>query len=211
MLWWEASLLLVAFALAALVVIYSFRAGISPMPSGLHVKAAILSLLPPETTGTIVDLGSGWGTLVFPIALRCRRAKVLGYEMSPVPWAFSLCRKLVGTHQNLQLKRNDFFDISLHEATTVVCYLYTDAMTRLACKLQEELRPGARVMSHTFAIPGWFPIRVIQLHDLFRTPIYIYEIPLSLPTKDTFEAESPNLNSQLSIVSDPFPTPRRPQ
>ena len=56
----------------------------------------------------------------------------------------------------------------------VYCYLYAGAMTQLSHKLRRELRPGAWVISNTFALPGWQPIRVVRLRDWYRTPMYLY-------------------------------------
>ena len=193
MLWWEVLLLGASAVVVLLVIVYSHRAGIPPVPSGLRVKAAILSLLDVDEQGTVVDLGSGWGSLVFPIARRCPQASVIGYELSPVPWLVSKLRAWAMKTRNLRMQRCDFFDVSLQDVDVVVCYLYTGAMKRLADKLKHELKPGARVITHTFSIPGWRAVQTIQLKDLFRTPIYVYQVPSSLPSKDTFEVESKKL------------------
>jgi hypothetical protein len=50
-------------------------------------------------------------------------------------------------------------------------------MTRLAPKLLAELSPGTRVLSHTFALRGWKPVRTLEVDDLYRTPIYVYAVP----------------------------------
>ena len=36
---------------------------------------------------------------------------------------------------------------------------------RLASKLQRELKPGARVVSHRFGIEGWAPIETVGAAD----------------------------------------------
>jgi hypothetical protein len=66
---------------------------------------------------------------------------------------------------------------SFSEASAVVCYLFPGAMTRLAPRLSTELAPGTRILSHTFALRGWKPLRTLVVDDLYRTPIYLYEVP----------------------------------
>jgi hypothetical protein len=50
-------------------------------------------------------------------------------------------------------------------------------MGRLAPKLRAELPSGARILSHTFALRGWQPLRTVVVRDLYRTPVYLYAAP----------------------------------
>jgi len=49
-------------------------------------------------------------------------------------------------------------------------------MKRLKKKFQEELKPGAFVVTNTFAIPGWIPEKIIEVDDLWRSRVYLYRI-----------------------------------
>ncbi len=176
-------LLLVAVLLAgvASIVLHTLRTGISPMPTAPKVRRQLLSLVPPELEGTVLELGSGWGTLAFALADRCPRAQVVAYERSPLPYAFSRLRQRLAPRSNLRLVRGDFFQASFAGASLVVCYLFPGAMTRLAPKLLAELPPGARIVSSTFALRGWTPLRTLVVDDLYRTPVYLYEVPAPPP------------------------------
>ncbi|MEW6368046.1 MAG: methyltransferase domain-containing protein [Acidobacteriota bacterium] len=159
------------------IVYYTVRTGISPMPSSPLARRAILGMLPADLTGAIVDLGSGWGSLAFPLARRFQSARVCGYEVSWVPFLCSRLRLRITRPPNLCIRRCDFFEVSFSEYDVVVCYLYTGAMRRLKSKLESELRPGTLVLSHTFAVHGWHPERVVRLGDTFATRIYLYRMP----------------------------------
>jgi hypothetical protein len=50
-------------------------------------------------------------------------------------------------------------------------------MARLRPKLEAELAPGAVLVSHTFALPGWRPEAVVRAPDLHASPIYRYRWP----------------------------------
>ena len=102
---------------------------------------------------------------------------MVAYELSPLPYAFSRLRQRLAPRPNLQLVREDFLRASFSGASAVVCYLYPGAMRRLAPKLSAELAPGTRILSHTFALRGWKPLRTLVVGDLYRTPIYLYEVP----------------------------------
>ena len=172
-------LLLLALLLAGMlsIVFYTLRTGISPMPTSGKVRRELLSLLPETLEGTLLELGSGWGTLAFALADHCPRARVVAFELSPLPYAFSRLRQRLAPRPNLQLVREDFLRASFSGASAVVCYLYPGAMRRLAPTLSVELAPGTRILSHTFALRGWKPLRTLVVDDLYRTPIYLYEVP----------------------------------
>ena len=50
------------------IFITSIRVGITPMPSSQKAYRAILALTDSQGDGPIVDLGSGWGTVVNALA-----------------------------------------------------------------------------------------------------------------------------------------------
>ncbi len=159
------------------IVFSTLRTGISPMPTLGKVRRQLLPLIESDLSGTILELGCGWGTLAFALADRCPRARVVAFELSPLPFAFCWLRQRLAPRSNLELQRQDFFRASFSDAALVVCYLFPGAMTRLAPKLLAELPPGTRVLSHTFALRGWKPLRTLMVDDLYRTPIYLYAVP----------------------------------
>jgi hypothetical protein len=166
------------------IVVYTLRTGISPMPTLGKVRRELLPLAEPELQGTVLELGAGWGTLAFALADRCPRAKVVAFELSPLPFACCWLRQRLAPRPNLELRRQDFFRASFSGASLVVCYLFPGAMTRLAPKLLAELAPGARVLTHTFALRGWKPLHTFLVNDLYRTPIYLYAVHPSLTARE---------------------------
>jgi SAM-dependent methyltransferase len=172
-------LLLLILLLGAMlsIVVYALRVGITPMPTSPRVRALMLSLLPRDERGTVLELGSGWGTLAFALADHCPQARVVGIELSPLPYAFARLRQRLAPRANLRFVRDDFFHASFSEASVIVCYVHRDAMRRLSLRLKEELPPGARVLSNTFALRGWTPSRTLVARDLYRSRVYLYEIP----------------------------------
>lgn len=158
------------------IVWYSWRYGITPTPTGPKVKKALLELLPTSLHGNIMELGSGWGTLAFALAQQAPMCHVWAYEISPIPYFVSLCLQKWKRVPHLHFIRQDFFQVSLQDASLIICYLYPGAMQRLKVKFEQELAPGTYVLSHTFAVPGWTPLHCIKADDLYQTPIYLYQI-----------------------------------
>ena len=166
------------FSLIALLIILSIvyrtiKNGISPMPSSKKAIQAILALI-PEGQRRIYELGSGWGTLALSLAKRHPKSTVVGIENSPIPYAVSRLIQHGTRLPNLLFKKADFFQTPLDDAQVIVCYLYPGAMEKLKRKFEKELQPGTCVISNTFAVPGWKPVKVIELPDLYRTKVYLY-------------------------------------
>ena len=157
------------------IVFYSLYNGISPMPTSPKVKHQVLYVLSEnEMQGTIYELGSGWGTLAFAIAKSFPKCQVIAYENSLVPYIYTKIYKFFIRTNNLNIKRENFFNVLLSEANTIVCYLSTDIMVRLQPKLESELQKETLVVTNTFALPSWTPQQTIETEDLYRTKIHIY-------------------------------------
>lgn len=157
------------------IVIWSVYNGISPMPSSSKAKKCLLKHLPSQVEGKIYELGSGWGTLAFPLAAHNPNRHVIAIENSPFPLWVSRLRQLFHRQPNLTFLHKNFFDKDLSNAGLIVCYLYPGTMTKLKGKFDRELPSGTLVISNTFAIPGRKPIEVFDVEDLYKTKVYIYK------------------------------------
>ena len=163
-------------AASALILGYSLATGISPVPTSREVRTIILDRLPETLSGTVLELGAGWGTLARPLAWRYRDNRVIAYELSPLPWLVLKLRQLARPCPNLSIRRADFMDAGFADAALVVCYLYPGAMARLRPKFEAELRPGTWVVSNAFPVPGWQPEAVVPAEDAFGGEVYFYRI-----------------------------------
>ncbi len=171
------SIVLLVMVLCSLSIIWTtYRVGISPMPTSKQVQRDLLPLLPQLDRGKIFELGSGFGHLALLLSGHYPARAVFAYELSYVPYIISLCWKVVVRRKNLWIARKDFFEVSLQDASFVVCYLYPKAMERLKEKLLRELLPGSYVLSHTFAFRGWKPLMMLEAKDLGKNRIYLYRM-----------------------------------
>lgn len=141
---------------------------------------AVLSLAAPRAGETLVDLGCGDGRILVAAAQRygCR---ALGYDIDPQRVREARERiAAAGMGSRVQVEQRDLFDIDLSAADIVVLYLLPQLNARLLPQLQ-RLRPGARVLSHDFEIPGVEPDRVMQDYlprlGLYKT-YFLFHAPL---------------------------------
>jgi hypothetical protein len=168
------AILLIMSVIFTMLFIWTLVNGISPMPTSPKVKKTLTGSLPPVLDGTIVDLGSGWGTLAFSLAKKYPNCLVVGYETSPIPYYYSKIVQRFFGPDTLQFKRKDLYKAPCHHATLIVCYLYPKAMEKLKQKFENECMPSTLIVSHTFAIPNWKPIKRVEVQDLYKTKIYFY-------------------------------------
>ncbi len=167
---------------AALSIVYStLRTGISPMTSSGQACRAMLSAIEKSestsATGSLIDLGSGWGTLIIAAARKYPHRQVIGYERSWLPWLVSIIRKYSLRLDNLMIYRRDFHQADISKASILFCYLFPGGMTALHKKLQRELSDETIIVSNTFALPSCQATSVIRLKDIYQTPIYVYHWP----------------------------------
>lgn len=167
-------ILVLVFLVLVSIVWTTLRLGISPMPSSAKARQAMLAEGGKAGEGIIVDLGSGWGTLAMAFARQYPQRQVIGYELSFFPWLISVLLKNIFVLNNLVFYRRNFFDADLSNAAVLLCYLYPRGMTALRDQLSSAAMGGTLVISNTFALPEFKPVKVVRLNDLYLTPIYIY-------------------------------------
>nr|WP_221238266.1 methyltransferase domain-containing protein [Roseospira visakhapatnamensis] len=137
----------------------------------------LLAVLPERIDGEILDLGCGWGGLALALAARYPGRRVMGVELSPVPWAVARLRRLAGRLDTLEIRRADLHGVDLSRAGLIVCYLHGAAMARLAERMLREAPPGCWLVSNTFALPGLTPVARHPVDDVFGTTILVYRLP----------------------------------
>jgi precorrin-6B methylase 2 len=176
------NLLLGAVFVAMLSIVYSsWKNGISPMPTSAKLRHAVAAEVNRLSSGgTMVEAGSGWGTLALYLARHCPGWQIIGIENSPVPlWIsrfFLRCTSAVNgiIHHNILFINGDIYTYPYAEVDVIVCYLYPGAMKRLSEIANNRLSPGTRIISVCFALPGWEPERIVICGDLYRTKVYVY-------------------------------------
>lgn len=120
------------------------------------------------------DLGSGTGRVLIEVAKKTE-AKVIGFELSPVYYLLGWLNLKIHRVKNCKLYLKNFYQANLSEADVVFCFLMPRALVKLKTKLKKELKPGAKVISYCFEIPGWQPAAIIKKDK--QLPVYIYLAP----------------------------------
>jgi len=123
-----------------------------------------LSLKPGEKA---VDLGSGNGRLL--IALAEAGAEAHGYEHNPLlVWRSRLNIVRAGLRGKAFVHMGNFWNEDVSKFDAVVIYGIPYIMPKLEEKLKRELRPGSRVVAHSFPFPNWEPVQRYKRVYLYK-------------------------------------------
>jgi len=141
-------------------------------PVEVAKKMIQLAALKPEQK--LYDLGAGDGRLVI-MAAQETGAHAVGVEMRDdlAEKARSEIKKL-NLEDRVRIVNDDFFSVDLRDADVVTLYLTTSGNERLRPKLEQELKKGARVVSHDFKVGNWKPSVVYS--ELLGHTIYSYDV-----------------------------------
>jgi SAM-dependent methyltransferase len=171
----EIYLAVALFAVAGATVYFvfgSFLFGAGYEPTYRRAVDTMLRLAEVGPNDLVYDLGAGTGAIVFRAA-RAYRARVVGVEIEPIRMLILRARRRFGPFADrITLRRANFFRLDFREATVITAFLWPGAMARLKPKLEAELRPGTRLVSHCHEVPGWTAVR----HDK-ETDVYLYRWP----------------------------------
>lgn len=144
----------------------------------LVVVNEMLRLADVTADDVVFDLGSGDGRVLIA-AVRDRGARGVGLEIDPALVAQSTERaRRLGLADRLTFRQQDLFEVDLAPATVVTLYLSPDLNRRLRPKLLSELRPGARIVSHSFDMGDWAPTRTLQVSSNEGShTLYLWVVP----------------------------------
>ena len=127
----------------------------------------------------LYDLGSGDGRIVI-MAAQLHGARGVGFELDAdlVRQSGENARRGHVSHL-VEFRQQDVMTVDLSPATVVTIYLSQQANLQLRPRLQSQLRPGARVVSHSFDMGDWPPVGYREFRDELETTrvLYLWRIP----------------------------------
>jgi SAM-dependent methyltransferase len=140
-----------------------------------EVVDRMLALAEVTRKDVVYDLGSGDGRI--PIAAaRTYGARGVGIDIDPARIEESRANaRAAGVEHLVAFRLDDAMTADIREATVVTLYLLSSSNLKLRPRLQAQLRPGARVVSHAFSMgPDWPPDKVEQLQSAAGDTVTLY-------------------------------------
>jgi SAM-dependent methyltransferase len=147
------------------------------VPTPQNVVDEMLRLANVTKNDVVYDLGCGDGRLVITAVNKFGASRGFGVDIDPQRIAESNANaKAAGVTDRVSFAVQDLFQTDLKEATVVTLYLLPEVNLRLRPKLLSELRPGTRVVSHSFDMGDWKPEKAITVQPGGQR-LYFWTIP----------------------------------
>ena len=148
------------------------------VPTPQAVVDEMLKIAAVTKDDIVYDLGSGDGRIVITAAKKYQ-AHGVGVDIDPERVKEANANAVqAGVTDRVKFIEQDLFETDLKQASVVTLYLLPEVNLRLRPKLWRELKPGTRVVSHSFDMGDWKPEKTVQVEE--RT-IYYWVIPQNPP------------------------------
>lgn len=132
------------------------------VPTPQNVVDEMLTLANVTKNDVVYDLGCGDGRLVITAVKKFGAKRGFGVDIDPQRIAESNANaKSAGVTDRVSFAVQDLFQTDLKEASVVTLYLLPAVNLKLRPKLLSELRPGTRVVSHSFDMGDWKPEKTL--------------------------------------------------
>ncbi len=141
---------------------------IERMLTAAHLKAGEM----------VYDLGCGEGRVVMMAAQKFH-ARAVGIELSKPLYERTLSHvRELGLENQITIVNANALHYDLSPADVVTIYFLTRSNSRLRPIFEATLRPGTRVVSHDYEIPGWkaASIETMSVHGGQHHTIYVYDV-----------------------------------
>ena len=149
---------------------WSFAPWVPAFKKDLPRIANLADLKPDQK---FYELGSGTGRICFYIN-KVSGSQAIGLEIGLPLFLISKLKQVLARNKNVKFKYRNLFKQNLSDADVV--YLFGIPRTikdKLRQKLENDLKPGAKVISYAFPIEDWQP-EIIDKPGAKDVSIYLY-------------------------------------
>jgi SAM-dependent methyltransferase len=127
------------------------------VPTPQDVVERMLALANVQKTDFVIDLGCGDGRIPVTAAKKYG-ARALGVDIDPVRIEEANANaKAAGVEHLVTFKLENALTTDVSTATVVTTYLLSASNLRLRPILTKQLKPGSRIVAHSFSFGDWTP------------------------------------------------------
>ena len=157
--------------LLVLSMAYAAKSGAPWVPTWRRDIERFLALANPQKGELMYELGCGDGRVVVTAAKE-RGVRGVGVELSILQAVAAKVRAMLsGT--GVKIRWRNAFHVNLRDADLVYLFLMPETYEKIRPKLEKELKPGARVVSYVWPIPGWTPAAADRAEG--QNALYLYQ------------------------------------
>jgi precorrin-6B methylase 2 len=135
------------------------------VPTPPEVVVAMLKAAKVGPNDIVYDLGSGDGRIPIAAVKDFGAARAIGIDIDPqrIKEANANLASSNITGGRVRFLNQDLFTTDISEATVVTLYLLPSLNLKLIPKFEKELKPGTRIVSHSFDMGEWAPEQTIEV------------------------------------------------
>jgi len=151
------------------------------VPTPYEVVDEMLRLAELKKGDILYDLGSGDGRIVIEAAKRAG-IRAVGIDIDPVRIEESREKaREAGVEELVEFRGQNIFEADFSQATVVTMYLLPDVNIRLRPVILRTLKPGTRVVSHSFDLDEWEPETMTYVAaSLYPHTVYLWIVPANI-------------------------------
>jgi precorrin-6B methylase 2 len=148
------------------------------VPTPQPVVEAMLKLGEVKKGDILYDLGSGDGRIAITAA-KLYGVRATGIDINPERIAEAEANaKSEKVTDRVKFLNQDLFEANISDATVVTLYLLPSINLKLRPKLWKDLKPGTRIVSHSFDMGDWQPEKRIEVDGRY---LYLWRVPANPP------------------------------
>lgn len=149
------------------------------VPADIKGMDSMCDAIKLKGTERVIDVGSGWGTILFYLVDRYPKLSLVGIELHPILHLFAMLRRFF-FHKNsdIELIKGDAAKISYDRFDVIFLFMLAPFMNKvLVPKLEKELKVGTKVVSYVFRMKSsqFKESRIILPAHGWRSAVYLYE------------------------------------
>lgn len=135
------------------------------VPTPQQIVDRMLALAEVTDKDVVYDLGCGDGRIVITAAKKYG-ARGVGVDIDPQRIKESNENaKAAGVEHLVTFKLQDAMTVDVSPATVVTLYLLSSSNAKLRPILTKQLKPGARIVSHSFDMGDWVALKTDSFQD----------------------------------------------
>ena len=168
-------LMVIVVGLLVLTFLMNIFLRVPSVPTPMPVVQEMVRLAHLQNGEVLMDLGAGDGRLLIEAKRACPGITARGYELIPLIWLIGRVRILI-SKQQVRLHLGNMLYCNLHDPDVVFLYLFPSIMERLTPKFTRELRPGTRIISYMFRLPGHEPVETKVVKGFWgEAKVFVYQ------------------------------------
>jgi hypothetical protein len=185
--------------------VFAQAADVPYVQTPMNVVDAMLTLAKVGPGDFVIDLGSGDGRIVIAAAKKFG-ARGLGVDLDGA--LVSEARREAarqGLAGRVEFHTRNIFITDISDATVLTSYLFPRVNIELRPRIFEQLKPGARVVSHEFDFGNWRPdahVRVPVPNKPYGPPVsdvYLWVVPANAAGRWHWRMAQPDAGADFEI------------